>query len=384
MDDLVTRAGIPKAIDSAETRVPLVPEQVRRAVERLKVSVAIEPGAGEHSRIPDQAYLDAGAEVADARDLWANCDLILTIAQPTVEQIRAMKRGAALLGYIRPYEHHELVRACLDAGVSLMALDQVPRTTRAQAVDVLSAMSNLAGYKAVILAAEHLPRMLPMMMTAAGTIPPTRVFIVGAGVAGLQAIATAKRLGAIVEAYDVRPAVKEQVESLGAKFVEFQLEAKVGQGGYAAEQSAEEQERQRQQMQAVVAAADAVITTALIPGRPAPKLIDERMVHAMKPGSVIVDLAAEAGGNCELTQPGTVAKVGGVTIVGLPNLAATMPFNASSLWSRIVYTLLDWTVKDGQMTLDFDDEIIAGMTVVHGGEIRADKLKAALTQEAGA
>lgn len=369
--------GIPNESNSGETRVALTPDAVKR-LERVGVKVVIESGAGGAAGFPDGHY--AGATIAaDAAQVWSESDIIALVGAPTAEQVAGMKRGAVLVGMLDPLRDEELVRACAQAGVTALAYELVPRITRAQAVDVLSAMASLAGYKAVLLAAVHLPRQFPMMMTAAGTIRASTVFVIGAGVAGLQAIATAKRLGAVVQAYDLRPAVKEQVESLGARFVEFQIEKKEGEGGYAAAQSESEQEQQRRQMHAVIAGADAVITTAAVPGRPAPKLIDENMVRAMAKGSVIVDLAAESGGNCTLTSPGSVVVEHGVTIVGLTGLASTIPYHASQMLSRILTTLLGMIAdKKGNLALNLNDEVVAGMAATHEGEIVSPRVREAL------
>jgi len=369
--------GIPNESNSGETRVALTPDAVKR-LDRVGVKVVIEAGAGEAAGFPDGHY--AGATItSDAAQVWGESDIIALVGAPTAEQIANMKRNAILIGMLNPLRDEAMVNACAHAGVTAMSYELVPRISRAQAVDVLSAMGSLAGYKAVLLAASHLPRQLPMMMTAAGTIRASTVFIIGAGVAGLQAIATAKRLGAIVQAYDLRPAVKEQVESLGARFVEFQIEKREGAGGYAAAQSESEQEQQRRQMHAVIAGVDAVITTAAIPGRPAPKLIDDDMVRAMARGSVIVDLAAETGGNCTLTSPGHIITVHGVTIIGLTGLAATIPFHASQMLSRILTTLLGMIAdKKGEITLNFEDEVVAGMTATHDGEVHSPRVREAL------
>lgn len=372
------------AREPVETRVAMTPDLVKR-LGKAGVGLTVEAGAGALAGYSDAAYREAGAVVTDgseaARDgLWAGSDAIAVVGPPPVERVRAMKPGAVLMGLLWPLQNHELVRACTQAKVTALTFDFVPRISRAQAVDALSAMASLAGYKAALLAANHLPRMLPMMMTAAGTLTASRVFVIGAGVAGLQAIATAKRLGAIVEAFDVRPAVKEQVESLGARFVELGVVAsKEGAGGYATAQSADEQARQREAMRAVVAGADAVIATAAVPGKPAPKLIDDAAVATMKPGSVIVDLAAESGGNCTLTKPGeTVRTPGGVTVVGLTNLAATLPHHASQTYARIVATMLGTIAPKGELKLDFTDEIAGAMTITHGGEVREARVRAAL------
>ncbi len=378
--------GIPNETHTGETRVALTPDAVKR-LERVGVKVVIESGAGEAAGFDDASY--AGAAIAtDADEVWSACDIVAMVGAPGPDRILQMKRGAILIGMLNPLRNDELVSACVQAGVTALSYELVPRTSRAQSVDVLSAMSSLAGYKAVLLGASHLSRQLPMMMTAAGTIRASTVFVIGAGVAGLQAIATAKRLGAVVQAYDLRPAVKEQVESLGARFVEFQIEKKEGAGGYAAAQSESEQEQQRRQMHAVIAGADLVITTAAVPGRPAPKLIDDGMVRAMARGSVIVDLAAETGGNCTLTSPGRIITEHGVTIIGLTGLPATIPFHASQMLSRILTTLLSLLVdKKGNLALNFEDEVVAGMTATHDGEIVSPRVREALgrsPQTAGA
>lgn len=369
--------GIPNESQTGERRVALTPDAMKR-LSRVGINVMIESGAGVAAGFEDKAY--EGASVSsDPNELWSTCDIIGMVGAPAAADVERMKRGAVLIGLLAPLQNVELVNVCASAGVTAMAYELVPRITRAQAVDLLSAMSSLAGYKAVLLAATHLPRQFPMMMTAAGTINASKVFIIGAGVAGLQAIATAKRLGAVVEAYDLRPAVKEQVESLGARFIEFQIEKKEGEGGYAAAQSESEQEQQRKQMHAVVIGADVVITTAAIPGRPAPKLIDEDMVRGMNSGSVIVDLASETGGNCTLTQPGKVITAHDVTIIGLTGLPATIPYHASQMLSRILTTLLGTIAdKQGNLALDFEDEVVSGMTVTHEGEIVSPRVRQAM------
>lgn len=369
--------GIPNESQSGENRVALTPDAMKR-LTRAGIKVIIESGAGLASGFEDKEY--EGASIAsDPKEIWSASDIVALVGAPAAADVERMKRGAVLIGMFAPLQNPELVKVCSTAGVTAMAYELVPRISRAQAVDVLSAMSSLAGYKGVLLGATHLSRQFPMMMTAAGTIRPSTVFIIGAGVAGLQAIATAKRLGAVVEAYDLRPAVKEQVESLGARFVEFQIEKKEGEGGYAAAQSESEQEQQRKQMHAAVVAADVVITTAAIPGRPAPKLIDENMVRDMKRGSVIVDLASETGGNCTLTSPGEVISKHNVTIVGLTGLAATIPYHASQMLSRILTTLLGTIAdKQGNVTLNFEDEVVSGMTVTHDGEVVSPRVRDAM------
>ncbi len=369
--------GIPNESRSGDQRVALTPDAMKR-LSRAGIKVLLESGAGLEAGFDDRTY-EGAALTSDANELWSTSDVVAMVGAPAPTDIERMKRGAVLIGMLAPLQNPEIVNACVSAGVTAMAYELVPRITRAQAVDVLSAMSSLAGYKGVLLAATHLPRQFPMMMTAAGTINASKVFIIGAGVAGLQAIATAKRLGAIVEAYDLRPSVKEQVESLGARFIEFQIEKKEGQGGYAAAQSESEQRQQREQMHNVVIGADVVITTAAVPGRPAPKLIDEDMVRGMNRGSVIVDLAAETGGNCILTEPGRIVTKHHVTIIGLTGLPATIPYHASQMLSRILTTLLGTIAdKQGNLTLNFEDEVVAGMTVTHEGEIVSPRVRQAL------
>lgn len=375
--------GIPSQHGEDEMRVQLTPDAPRR-LSALGVSAVLEAGAGTAAGFPDSAYQEGGATIAsDTSTIWS-CDIVATITAPPAAQIAMMKQGAVLVSMLRPLVNHELVRVCAERSITAISYDLVPRITRAQAVDVLSAMSSIAGYKAAILAAAHAARLFPMLMTAAGTATPARVFIIGAGVAGLQAIATCKRLGAIVEAFDLRPAVKEEVQSLGAKFIQFDVEGGEGAGGYAAAQTEQAQQRQREQMKKVISESDVVITTAMVPGRPAPKLINEDMVRAMRAGSVIVDLAAEAGGNCTLTNPGAVDTKHGVTIIGETNLPATVPYHASQMLSRILTTLLSWIIKDKGLAINFEDKVIDAMTVVHDGEVRTESVRAAMGMPARA
>lgn len=382
MDRIVTQVSILNETSGQETRVAVTPDVLKR-LDKLGFSVVVESGAGLRAGYTDASYTEHGATVeSNADTIWSQSDIVTVLNPPSAENIRKMKQGAILLGQVWAVHHPELMVACVDQKVTVMALEAVPRTSRAQSVDVLSAMGNISGYKSVLLGAAESVKVFPLMMTAAGTLQPAKVFIIGAGVAGLQAIATAKRLGAKVEAYDVRPAVKEQVESLGATFVEFNLGSAEGEGGYAREQTAQEQEQQRQAMSKVIAEADVVITTAAIPGKPAPKLIDEEQVKGMKPGSVIVDMAAATGGNCMLTEPGQTVKKHNVTIVGPTNLPATMPFHASQTYSRIIQTLLSWMVdKEKNFRLNFEDDVIGTMTVIHEGEVRWAPLKEVLNKE---
>jgi NAD(P) transhydrogenase subunit alpha len=371
------RVAVPKEVQPGETRVALIPEACGKLV-KAGLEVVVQADAGRASGHDDDAYRKAGATVeTNAHKLLGEADVIVKVGKPAhndavgIHEVDAMKEGATLVTFLDPLIDFDLVRKLADRKITAVSMELVPRITRAQSMDALSSMANIAGYKAVLLAAAELPRMFPMMMTAAGTISPARVFVIGAGVAGLQAIATAKRLGAVVSGYDVRPAVKDQVESLGAKFVEMALEtsAAEGKGGYAKEQSEDFLRRQRELMTRVVAENDVVITTAAIPGKKSPVLITADMVRGMKPGSVIVDLAAERGGNCELTRCDERVEEGGVVILGPSNLACTIPVHASQMYARNVQTLLSHFYKKGEWTLNMEDEITAGCVVTHDGEI---------------
>ncbi|PZR59669.1 MAG: Re/Si-specific NAD(P)(+) transhydrogenase subunit alpha [Candidatus Meridianibacter frigidus] len=355
---------------AGENRVALVPETVARLI-KSGVIVRVERDAGIGASFPDQFYESAGAQIAPTKAaLLKDADALVKLGRPSDEELGALSKGAAVIGFLSPLGAPQYVERLSKHGVTALSMDAIPRITRAQSMDALSSQSNIAGYKAVLLAASALPKFFPMLTTAAGTIPPAKVLILGAGVAGLQAIATARRLGAVVSAYDTRAAVKEQVQSLGATFLEIDLGADAeGAGGYAKELSAEQIETQRRFMVEHIGASDVVITTALVPGRPAPRLITAEAVRAMRPGSVIVDLAAEAGGNCELTQPARTAVVEDVTIIGVTNLAGSMPYHASQLYSRNVFTLLQHLIKDGKLNFDFADEITKGTAITHGGEV---------------
>jgi NAD(P) transhydrogenase subunit alpha len=369
---------VPNQMLGEERRVALVPAVVKKLVEAGH-RVTVEPGAGAGAMLADALYEAAGAVSAiNPADAWAEADLVAVVSPPPVEDAARMKRGAVLLGTLRPFDSADLIRTLADRGVSAIALELLPRITRAQPMDVLSSQANLAGYKAVLLAAEACPRIFPMMMTAAGTLQPAKVFVIGVGVAGLQAIATAKRLGAVVSAYDVRPAVKEQVLSVGAKFVELPLDtsAAADSGGYAKAQSDEQQRKQAELMANTVAASDVVISTASIPGKPAPKLITAAAVERMSAGSVIVDLAAERGGNCELTEPGRVVVKHGVTIVGHTNFPSLVPQHASQMFAANVQKMLGVILdKAGALKLDLSDELIAGTLLTHDGAIVHPLLK---------
>jgi NAD(P) transhydrogenase subunit alpha len=361
--------GVVKEVLPGERRVALVPDGVGKLIAAQQ-SVTLQTGAGAEAFIADEAYQKAGARTAaDARQVLAEADALLKVQPPTVEEVGDMKGGAILISFLQPSTNADAVKALARQKVTAFSLELVPRISRAQSMDALSSQAGVAGYKSVLIAANRLGKFFPLLITAAGTVTPARVLVLGAGVAGLQAIATARRLGAVVEAYDVRPAVKDEVKSLGASFVELSLEAQEGQGGYAREQSEEFLRRQRQLISDHVAAADVVITTAAVPGRRAPILVTKDMVDRMRAGSVIVDLAADTGGNVELTKPGEAIVLNGVTIDGSRNLASTMPVHASQLFSRNVTTLLLSMVKDGKLSIDFTDEVIKGSCLTHAGEI---------------
>lgn len=354
--------AVPRETAPSERRVALVPETVQRLV-KSGVDVRIERNAGVPAAFPDDQYTKAGASVVDdPAALVSAADVVVTVGKRDGDFYRSLRRGTTLVGFLNPLGDATVKETLESAGVTALAMELIPRITRAQSMDALSSQSNIAGYKAVLLAASALPKFFPMLTTAAGTIPPARALILGAGVAGLQAIATARRLGAVVSGYDVRAVVKEQVQSLGAAFLEFDLgESAEAAGGYAKELTPEQQERQRAWMVEQIGKNDVVVTTALVPGRRAPILVSTAAVEAMRPGSVIVDIAAEAGGNCELTVPNeTILSPNGVTIIGAVNLPSTMPHNASQLYSRNVYALLQPFIKDGALALDANDEVIKG------------------------
>ncbi|MEM3086904.1 MAG: Re/Si-specific NAD(P)(+) transhydrogenase subunit alpha [Halobacteria archaeon] len=370
--------GVPREILPGETRVALAPE----SVAKLKgVQVAVERSAGEAAGFPDDAYQKAGASVApDARSLYGQADLLLKVRPPTPDEASMLKEGSTLVSMLYPAANLETVKRLAARRVTAFALELMPRISRAQSMDVLSSQATVAGYKAVLMAADSLPRFFPLLMTAAGTISPARVFVIGAGVAGLQAIATAKRLGAVVCAYDLRPVVREQIESLGAKFVQLAVEAADAQdrGGYARAQSEEFYRKQQELLAKHVAEADAVITTALVPGQKAPTLVPEAGVRGMRPGSVVVDLAAEQGGNCPLTEPGKSVVKHGVTIHGLLNLPATLAPHASQMFSRNVVAFLLTFLKEGKLAVDDRDELVKGTMVVRDGQVIHEPTKKAL------
>ena len=374
------RVAILKETSPLETRVALMPDAVKSLVGQ-GMQVTIETGCGARASVSDEEYTRVGATVStDRGELLANSDVIPTVnVLPAADQAK-LKSGAVVIGFLRPLDDPGALETAISQGATLLSMELVPRITRAQSMDALSSMATVAGYKAAILAAEMLPRMFPLLMTAAGTVPPAHVFVLGAGVAGLQAIATARRLGAVVEAYDVRAAAGEQVRSLGAKFLEVDLGGiqTEDKGGYAKELTEEALELGRQLIIKTAKTSDVIITTAQVPGRRAPLLIRKEGVENMRLGSVIVDLAAPAGGNCELTQPGETIVHNGVTIFGPLNLPATVPVHASQLYSRNVNTFLALILKKGELNLDMNDEIIKGSCVARGGQIVNERVSAAL------
>ena len=364
---------VPKEIADGETRVACTPETTKRYVKE-GFEVLIESGAGKHAHFSDEHYRQAGAKVvsgADAEAAWGTADLVFRVYPITPEEASKIKEGAILIGFMSQHKNLDSVRILRDRKVSTIAMELIPRISRAQSMDALSSQASIAGYQAVLMAAAYLDKYFPLLMTAAGTIQPARIVIMGAGVAGLQAIATAKRLGAVVEVSDIRPAVKEHVESLGGRFIDFPMdESGEGEGGYARELTPAQLAAQQKVVRARVVAADAVITTALVPGRPAPKLITKDMVEDMREGAVIVDLAVEQGGNCELSKSGEMVVASGVTIIGLPNMPAATPADASLLYARNIQALLLSLLKEGEIVLDLEDEILDGALLTHNGEVR--------------
>jgi H+-translocating NAD(P) transhydrogenase subunit alpha len=353
------RIGVPRELEPGERRVALVPDAVARLAPG-GFEVVVEPGAGAAASFPDAAYTEAGASVSDA--VW-DADAVVKVRKPSADEVQRLRSGQVLVGFLEPLTDHTGIGRLVEQGVQAFAMESIPRITRAQPMDALSSQATVSGYKAVLIAADKLPRFFPMLMTAAGTVAPAKVLVLGAGVAGLQAIATAHRLGAVVTGFDVRPVVREQVESLGAGFLDLGIIGEETAEGYARELTEDEQQRQQAALEGRIPEYDVVITTALVPGRAAPRLIPAGAVAGMRPGSVIVDLAAETGGNCELTQPGEIVERDGVTIVGLTNVPSTMPFHASQLYARNVSALLQHLAPGGELTLDWDDEITAGACV---------------------
>ncbi len=360
------KVGVPKETAADERRVALVPEIASR-LAGAGIEVVAEPRAGAGASFTDDAFREAGAVLGDP---WES-ELVAKVRKPSDEELERLRDGQLLVGFLEPLTDREGVERLASRGVIAFAMESIPRITRAQPMDALSSQATVSGYKAVIVAAERLPRFLPMLMTAAGTVAPAKVLVIGAGVAGLQAIATARRLGAVVSGFDVRPAVKEQVESLGAGFLELGVVGEEGEGGYARELTEEEQRRQQAELEARIGDFDVVVTTALVPGRPAPRLIPRSSVESMRPGSMIVDLAAEAGGNCELTRADEDVVHEGVTILGPTNLPSTMPYHASQLYARNVSALVQHLAPEGELRLDWDDEITAGACVTRKEEVPA-------------
>ncbi len=383
--------GISKETFPHERRVAMIPAQLA-PLTKAGLTVVVESGAGEAAGFPDAEFEEKGARIAASRDdVFAQAEILLQVrtlgANPEAGRadLESLRSGQTVIGFCEPLSPGEAMKDLAARGVSVFSMELMPRISRAQSMDALSAMATLQGYKAVLLGADRLPRMFPMLMTAAGTLAPARVLVVGAGVAGLQAIATANRLGAVVRSYDVRPEVKEQVESLGAKFVELPLESADAQdkGGYAKDLGEDFYRRQQELMGRVVAESDVVITTAAVPGKPAPILITRQMVAGMSPGSVIVDIAAERGGNCELTRPGESVVENGVSILGPVNLPSTIPFHASQMYARNIATFLLHLVKDGRLNIDLEDEITRETLVARGGEVVHPRVREVLGLEAG-
>ncbi len=366
--------GVLTETAAKETRVAVVPE-IATKLKAAGVRVLMERGAGTAAHFPDALYADA--EFGDAATILATADVLLKVQPPSIAEVNALKPGAVVIGFMQAYARPELVRALKERGVTSFAMELVPRISRAQSMDALSSQASVAGYKAALIAANTLERFLPMLTTAAGTIRPATVLVIGAGVAGLQAIATARRLGAVVEAYDVRSATKDQVKSLGAKFVETGVSAE-GAGGYARELTAEEKSKQQEVLDARIAASDAVISTASVPGRAAPRIISQAAVERMKAGSVIIDIAAEQGGNCELTRAGETVLHGGVKVVGPLNLPASLPYHASEMYSRNLFNLLKPALAQGELAIDWNDEVFAGAVLTHGGTIKHEATRKAV------
>ena len=364
---MATTVAVVRETVAGERRVALTPE-VAKKLKARGAHIVLQDGAGASAYFVDAAYVDC--EVVDVHAALAQADVLLKVQPPSLDEIAALKEGAVVIGHLQPHLAPERTKALRDRKITAFAMELLPRTSRAQAMDVLSSQAAVAGYKAVLVAAEAAPKFFPMLTTAAGTIRPCKVLIVGAGVAGLQAIATARRLGAQVEGFDVRPETKEQIESLGAKFLDLGVSA-AGSGGYARELTAEEREKQQQALADHLKGIDVVVTTAAVPGRKAPRIISAAMVAGMKPGAVIVDIAAETGGNCELSEAGkTVVSANGVSVIGTTNLPASAPVHASEMYARNLYNFLELSLKDGVLTLDWDDELITKTCVTHAGEIK--------------
>jgi NAD(P) transhydrogenase subunit alpha len=370
--------GVPRESAADERRVALIPDAVKR-LAAAGHTVLVQSGAGDAAFFSDDAFSAAGATIVTDASAVFGADLVAKVQKPTDDELALMRPGATLIAFLQPMVNGDLIQSLLSRQIISFSMDAIPRTTRAQYMDALSSMATVAGYKAVLLAADHLAKFMPLLTTAAGTIPPAKVLVIGAGVAGLQAIATARRLGAVVEAYDTRPVVKEQVESLGGKFIDIPVDTSETQdkGGYAKEVSQDVLQKQQEVLAQRAARSDAIITTAAVPGRPAPRLISEETVRSMGAGSVIVDLAAETGGNCELTVPGEIVERHGVTIIGLLNMPSLIPVHASQMYSKNIQNLLALLIdKEGQLVLDMNDEIVRGTIVTKDGEILHEGTKA--------
>ncbi|HEY6132251.1 MAG TPA: Re/Si-specific NAD(P)(+) transhydrogenase subunit alpha [Halioglobus sp.] len=372
------RIAIPKETHPGEKRVPMTPTHVKKLCA-MGADLVVESGMGLGSGFADSEYVEAGATLSqDRQDVFRNADLLLRLRKPQLEEIALMKRGAIHISYLDPFNERGLVIALRDAGITAISMEMIPRTTRSQKMDALSSQANLAGYVTVIQAATHLPRIFPMMMTPAGTLKPANVFVIGAGVAGLQAIATAKRLGAKVTAFDTRPVVAEQVRSVGAKFLEIDLgETGQTEGGYAKELTPQQVEKQRQAQKDVIAKSDVVITTAQVFGRKPPVLVTKDMIEGMAPGSVIVDMAAETGGNVEGSVPNEIVQLAGVTIIGLGNLAGEVARDASQMYSANLFNLVEdnWSKEKQLFEVDFSDDILPGCIITHGGDVTNQTIK---------
>ncbi|MDF5731495.1 MAG: Re/Si-specific NAD(P)(+) transhydrogenase subunit alpha [Rhizonema sp. PD38] len=377
------RIAVAKEIEVSERRVALTPDAVSRLVKQ-GLEVWVERGAGERAFFTDSAYEAAGATIGDTAAVWSEADILLKVSPPQEREngqpeIEMLREGSVLMAFLNPLGNPDLARQLAERKVTSFSMELIPRTTRAQSMDALSSQASIAGYKAVLIGAAALPKYFPMLTTAAGTIAPAKVFVMGAGVAGLQAIATARRMGSVVEAFDIRPAVKEEVQSLGAKFVEVKLdEQTTAAGGYAKEISEASKQRTQEVVTEHVKNADVVITTAQVPGRKAPVLVTEEMAAQMKPGSVIVDIAAEQGGNCACTEPGKDIVWNGITIIGPINLPSSMPVHASQLYSKNLTSLMQLLIKDKALQLNFADDIIDSACVTHAGEIRNSRVRDAL------
>ena len=383
------KIAVAREIEVGERRVALVPDIVARLVKQ-GIEVLVEAGAGERAFLSDAAYEAAGAKIiSDTAALWYEADILLKVGIPQEREeggseIELLREGAVLIGFLNPLGQPDIAQRLADRRITAFGMEMIPRTTRAQSMDALSSQASIAGYKAVLIAAATAPKYFPMLTTAAGTIAPAKVFVIGAGVAGLQAIATARRLGAVVEAFDIRPAVKEEVQSLGAKFVEVQLnEETVAAGGYAREITEESKRRTQEVLAEHVKQADVVITTAQVPGRKAPLIVTEEMVAQMKPGSVVVDLAADQGGNCAGSEAGKDVQRNGVTIIGPINLPSSMPIHASQLYAKNLSSLAQLMIKDKTLNLNFEDDIIAAACITHAGEIRNQRVRELLTTLSG-